>query len=241
MREIAGALELQEATPAIKAEMPLTQTLLEESCWEDVTVGMLENVRKRLRALVKLIEKGKKHIVYTDFEDEIGDDSEVGLPEVTIGLDMARVKKKAQQFLKAHANHLSLQRLRRNQPLTPADLSELEHMLLEAGGTQELIKTAITKSQSLGLFIRSLVGLDREAAMAAFSQFISGTTATADQIQFINLIVEELTQNGVMAPERLYQSPFTDICPEGPDSIFPSAPVDTLISVLAGIRQHAVA
>lgn len=39
--------------------------------WPDVTVSMLENARKRLRDLVKLLERRKRKIVYSDFEDEI--------------------------------------------------------------------------------------------------------------------------------------------------------------------------
>jgi type I restriction enzyme R subunit len=46
---IASALEEQEAIPAIKAQMVLIQSLTGEEWWEDVTVAMLENARKRLR------------------------------------------------------------------------------------------------------------------------------------------------------------------------------------------------
>ena len=240
IRAIAGALEEQEAVPAIKAEMPLIQTIIDEMWWQDVTVGMLENVRKRLRALVKLIEKQKKKIVYTDFEDELGSESAVDLPEIATGLDMARFKDKARQFLRAHENHLALQRLRRNQPLTQTDLAELETMLIDAGGTKALIDHAKEQSHGLGIFIRSLVGLDRETAAAAFDKFISGTTTTADQIEFINLIVEELTQNGTMEPERLYQTPFIDISPQGPDGLFSSATVDQLIVAIREISRGAV-
>lgn len=241
IRGIASALEEQDGVPAIKAEMVLIQSITEETWWEDVTVGMLENVRKRLRALVKLIEKGKKIIVYTNFEDEIGSVTNIDLPEVATGLNMAKFKDKAQQFLKAHENHVALQRLRRNLPLTPTDLSELEHMLIDAGGTKELINSAKEQSHGLGIFIRSLVGLDREASVEAFSQFLTGTTATADQIEFINLIIDELTQNGVMEPERLYQTPFIDISPQGPEGIFPVATIDSLIQILGEIRSRAVA
>jgi type I restriction enzyme R subunit len=55
------------------------------------------------------------------------------------------------------------ERLRRNQPLTKSDVVELERMLLEAGGSPEVIKLA-TQNHGLGIFIRSLVGLDRETA-----------------------------------------------------------------------------
>ena len=237
---ICRALEEQEAVPAIRAQMVLIQSMTSEEWWQDVTVGMLENARKRLRALVKLIEKAKKKIVYTDFEDELGTEAKIDLPEIANGLDMAKFKDKARQFLKAHESHLALQRLRRNQPLTPADLEELERMLMEAGGSKELIAKAAEQSNGLGIFIRSLVGMDREAAMAAFNDFIKGGKATADQLEFINLLVEELTANGVMEPERLYQTPYIDINPQGPDGVFPSN-VNQLFKVIADIRLSAVA
>ncbi|MFZ2170398.1 MAG: type I restriction-modification enzyme R subunit C-terminal domain-containing protein, partial [Methylococcaceae bacterium] len=233
--------EEQEAIPAIKAQMPLIQAITGDEWWQDVTLAMLEIARKNLRALVKLIEKEKKKVVYTDFEDELGDETPVDLPHVGTGMDLAKFRDKARQFLKAHASHVSLQRLRRNQPLTPLDLTELERMLIEAGGSPELISQAKEQGHGLGIFIRSLVGLNREAATQAFSEFISGTTATPNQIEFIDLVVQYLTENGVMEPDSLYESPFTDINPLGPEGVFPSAKVDQMVQVLMEIRQRAVA
>jgi len=92
----------------------------------------------------------------------------------------------------------------------------------------------------LGLFVRSLVGLDREAATEAFSDFLADTTFTVDQIRFVNLIVEHLTDNGVMEARRLYESPFTDHAPHGPDMIFPEAVLDGLILTLDTVRAHAL-
>ncbi|MDD2658114.1 MAG: DEAD/DEAH box helicase family protein [Methylococcales bacterium] len=241
IQAIAGALEEQEAIPAIKVEMQLIQAIAGEEWWGDVTVSMLETARKRLRALVKLIEKGKKIVVYTDFEDELGNETPIDLPQIGAGMDLAKFRDKARQFLKAHESHVALQRLRRNQPLTPPDITELERMLIDAGGSPELINEASEQNHGLGLFIRSLVGLDRETAKQAFSEFISGTTATPNQIEFINLIVEYLTENGVMEPDRLYESPFTDISPQGPEGVFPSAKVDRVIQTLVEIRQRAAA
>lgn len=160
--------------------MSLIQSVAGEEWWVDVTVPMLESVRRKLRALVKFIPKGQKKIVYTNFEDEIGVGTTVALPQVNVGLNMARFREKARQFLIAHQSHLSLQRLRRNQPLTLSDLRELEKMLVEAGGTPALINEAREQSHGLGIFIRSLVGLGREAAMQAFSDFLSGSTATPE-------------------------------------------------------------
>lgn len=241
IQAIASALEEQAAIPSIMAEMVLIQSVASDEWWEDVTVPMLETVRKRLRALVKLIPKGQKKIVYTNFEDELGEATTIELPQVTAGLNMAKFKEKARQFLKAHETHISLQRLRRNQPLTQADLTELEKMLIEAGGSQALINEAKEQSHGLGIFIRTLVGLDREAAMHEFSSFISGTISTPNQIEFIDLIIQELTQNGVMEADRLFQSPFTDIDAKGPLGIFPPVTVTQIVQVLAEIRERAAA
>jgi type I restriction enzyme R subunit len=54
------------------------------------------------------------------------------------------------------------------------------------------------KQQGLGLFIRALVGLDREAAKAAFASFLSGKSLTSSQIEFINLIIDHLTEHGTI-------------------------------------------
>ena len=241
LQAIASALEAQEAIPAIKAQMVLIQSIASEEWWEGVTVAMLEAARKKLRLLIKLIEKGQKNVIYTDFEDELGDGTTIDLPGVGTGMNLAKFKDKARQFLRAHESHLSLQRLRRNQPLTPSDLEELGRMLVQAGGSAEVIKQATEQSHGLGIFIRSLVGLDRETAKQAFSQFVVGTTATASQLEFIDLIVQYLTENGVMDAARLYESPFTDISQQGPEAVFSASKVTEMVRVLEEIRERAVA
>lgn len=241
IQAIANALQGQEAIPAIKAQMVLIQSVAGDEWWEDVTIAMLEAARKKLRALVKLIEKSKKNIVYTDFEDELGESTTITLPGVSTGMNLAKFKDKARQFLKAHDGHLSLQRLRRNQPLTPSDLDELGKMLVQAGGSTEVIQQATEQSHGLGIFIRSLVGLDLETAKQAFSQFVLGTTVTPNQLEFIDLIVKYLTENGVMDAARLYESPFTDISQQGPDALFPPTRVTEMFAVLDEIRERAAA
>ena len=206
-----------------------------------MTLGMLENARKRLRALIKLIEKSKRKVVYTDFIDELGADAIIDLPEITNGLDMSKFKDKVRQFLKAHEDHISLQRLRRSQPLTASDLNELERMLIEAGGSQDLLKKAVAESLGLGIFIRSLIGMDRDAVVQEFNALIAGSTATPDQIEFIDLMVSELTANGMMDAQRLYESPFLDISPQGPEGLFPSAKVEQMVQLLDVIKQRAMA
>ena len=91
------------------------------------------------------------------------------------------------------------------------------------------------------LFVRSLVGLDREAATEAFDRYLSDASFSANQLRFIQLVVEHLTANGVMEVARLYESPFTDNAPQGPDMIFTEDQVDGIVSILDQVRVRAVA
>jgi type I restriction enzyme R subunit len=115
-------------------------------------------------------------------------------------------------------------------------------MLLESGvGASEEIGRAKVESQGLGLFVRSLIGLEREAAKAALGVFLNGKTWSANQIEFVNLIVNHLTEHGVMEAARLYESPFTDLTPRGPEGLFSDPQVEALLSVLSSVRANALA
>src|SRR5947207_15955698 len=99
----------------------------------------------------------------------------------------------------------------------------------------------IRSDGKLGLFVRSLVGLDREAAQRALDGFLVGTTATANQIQFINLVIDYLTQSGWMSAAQLYDTPFTDFSPKGVEGVFNPDQVSQIVAVLDSIRERAAA
>jgi len=125
--------------------------------------------------------------------------------------------------------------------LTKEDLDRLEKILVEVGAGTPNDLSKIRSDGELGLFVRSIVGLDREAAKREFDGFLTGKTLTASQIQFVNLVVEYLTQAGWMSAAQLYESPFTDFSPRGVEGVFDSAQVGQLLSVLDEVRQTAVA
>jgi type I restriction enzyme, R subunit len=242
VRAIAGLLEEKSAIPMVRDQMALIQEVQTDEWWVDVTVPMLELVRRRLRHLAKLIEKAKRRVVFADFEDVIGLEERVDLPGLAAGWDFEKFRAKAQAFLREHQDHAAIWKLRMNRPLNASDLTELERMLVESGvGGPDQIDRAKQESHGFGLFVRSLVGLDRGAAKEALAGFLSGKTLGANQIEFVNLIVDHLTEHGVMPAALLYESPFTDITPRGPDGLFASAEVDELIATLLRVRATAVA
>lgn len=241
VQEITSALLSQTAIPSVRAQQQLLDQLAGDEWWVDVTLPMLELARRPVRALVGFVEKTRRAIVCSDFADEVGESSIVDLPGVLPGTNWERFRAKARAYLRDHEDHLALQRLRRNHQLTWDDLAALEAMLVESGaGAEADIARAREEAHGLGLFVRSLVGLDREAATAAFDRYLSDASFTANQLHFVQPVVEHLTANGVMEVARLYESSFTDSAPQGPDMIFSEQQVDRIVGILHSVRQHAL-
>jgi type I restriction enzyme R subunit len=224
----------------VAGQLELIRDLLTDEWWQDVTVPMLEEVRRHLRALVGLIETSAQEPLYTNFADELGELRELDAAALLSRDEFQQFRLRAREFLRAHEDHLTMQRLRRNQPLTPADLDELQSFLLSHGvGTEQAIERAAEESNGLGLFIRSLVGLDRNAAKELFAEFLAEGTHTATQIRFINEIIDELTSRGVMDPVRLYDPPFSDLAPMGPEGLFSSKEAGEIFDLLSLIQSRA--
>lgn len=239
---IAEMLEEQANIPMVREQLIVIEEIQSKEWWQDVTVVMLEQVRKKLRNLVQFIEKRSRKVLFTDFEDDMGVATSFDLLGIPLPHDMDRFRAKARAFLRNHQDHIAIHRLRMNKPLTVNDLEALENMLAEndIGDTETIIR-AKEESQGLGLFVRSLIGLDRGAAKEALAGFLEGSTLSANQIEFIDLIINHLTEHGIMSASLLYESPFTDIAPRGPDDLFTSDQIDCLVTVLDHIRATAEA
>jgi type I restriction enzyme R subunit len=233
---IAGALEDQQSIPVIQEQLALIQDIQADEWWVDVSYPMLEEVRKRLRLLVPLIERSKKGVVYSDFQDEIGKGTVVDLPGTggAVGsTEFLQFRKKAEHFLKQNLGEAVVAKVRSGAPLNAVDISELQRLLVAAGiGSDDSFAVASEKAGSFGLFIRSLVGLDRGAAKAAFAEFLDDKRYSKNQIEFVNLIIDELTDRGVVEAGRVYESPYDGVAPEGPEAIFVKADLDRIFDKL---------
>jgi len=221
--DIAMLLEDKPTIPAVAKELAFLDAIQREEFWQDISLGELEEIRLRLRGLVSVLDRTERTVVFTDFRDEIvqvRDEQLVAMPRMT----GEQYEKKLKEYLRDHQEHIAVLKLRRNEPLTPSDLEELERMLTEIGDDngQALLADLLQRSGSPSLpwFVRSLVGLDRAAAQAAFSQFLGDRSLTASQIRFIELIIDQLTARGVMEASALYEPPFSDLHSGGPDDLF---------------------
>lgn len=238
-QDLAARLLEKISIPMVAAEAERLQAIATDDWWTDVTPEELEVARLRLRGLMRLLEAERRDPIYTDFADTLTEARPVKLPAMSSGIDIRRFTEKSRVFLQSHHDDISIQRLRRNKPLTQSDLDAFEALLLESGADKAIINAAAARAGGLGLFVRSLVGLDRAAAQEAFMEFISDGTLNDRQLRFLDLIIAELTSTGVMAADRLFESPYTDVAPAGPDSVFPGK-VEVIVDILHRVRNHAM-
>ena len=234
---VASALEdLGTTIPDVVKQLELITAIQTDEWWVDATYPMLEDARKHLRGLVHLIERTKKNVLYSDFADELGPAEEVVLPGTggAVGSnEFDQFRKKAEHFLKENLADDVVAKVRSGETLTLVDMQALQRVLVGAGiGDTDTFAEASKRAGSFGLFIRSLVGLDRAAAMRAFSKFLDDKHYNANQIRFVQMVIEFLADNGTIDPRRIYDSPFISVAPQGPELLYSSSDADEFFEIV---------
>lgn len=221
--EIAMLLEDKASIPSVAAQLEYIASIQNQEFWERISLDELEEMRLRLRGLVPFLDRKKRKIIYTDFKDEvlgIREEQAIHIPKMT-GTQYA---KKVEDYLRNHLDDVVISRLRSNQPLTTDDLKSLEKTLIEIGEDDgaSLLSDLLARSEmpSLAYFVRGMVGMDRAAAQAAFSEFLTDRSLTPPQIRFVEMIIDQLTSRGVMDASALYEPPFINLHAGGPDELF---------------------
>lgn len=241
--ELASQLETMESIPAVRAELTLIQEVQTGEYWQDITLPMIEHLRRKLRGLMHLIERRTSNPVYTMLTDQIGESTEIVLADFSTGINLAQYKKKVEAFIRANENHVAIGKLKHNKPLTPLDLSELERFVYESQPviSREKFEECFGSAQSLPIFIRSLVGMDRNAAKEAFGEFLDNNRYSSQQIRFVEMIIDRLTVHGVIEPGQLYEPPFTALHHQGLDGAFGDADADAIVMAISEINSRLVA
>ncbi|MBR5637279.1 MAG: restriction endonuclease subunit R, partial [Pseudobutyrivibrio sp.] len=193
--------------PEILAQKELITKILQTDYVDRAGVEDFEYIRENLRNLMKYLPH-KKLRYDTDFADDILDsqwnESELENDE------LKNYKAKAEFYIRQHQDNIVIAKLRTNQPLTSLDITTLEDILWKEVGTKEDYEHEYGQ-KPLGEFVRSIVGLDMNAAKEAFSEFLDETNYDSRQIYFVNQIVEYIVHNGMLTDlSVLQESPFTD-------------------------------
>lgn len=193
--------------PEIQTQADLIDKILNTDYVENAGINEFEEIREKLRDLMKYIPKHK--IRYdTNFDDELlsieWNESELENDE------LKNYKAKAEYYIRRHQDNIAIAKLKTNQPLTATDVQSLEEILWREVGTKQDYEHEFG-TKPLGEFVREIVGLDMNAAKEAFSEYLTNTSLDSRQIYFVNQIIEYIVHNGMMKDlSVLQESPFTD-------------------------------
>ena len=206
MKRVSGIAGVANI-PEIQAQTDFIQRLLNTDYVERAGIEELEEIREKLRDLMKYIPKSYPKY-RTNFEDDLlsmeWQESELEND------DLKNYKAKAEHYIRQHKDHIVIAKLRTNKPLTDTDVNALEEILWKEVGTKQDYEKEVGE-KPLGEFVREIVGLDMNAAKEAFSDYLENSNLDSRQIYFVNQIVEYIVHNGMLKDFRVLQeSPFTD-------------------------------
>ncbi|CAK2471397.1 type I restriction enzyme, R subunit [Vibrio crassostreae] len=240
--EFVEQLEAKSTIPAVQAQLQLIQDIQTQEFWQNIHLVTLEELRRKLRNLMFALDKDKKEMVYTNFEDEVQGVHDVTNVYKNPSVDLAQYRKKIELYIQDHQDQLTIQKLKRNKAITQADLDVLEGLLLVASGMSdvETYREKILQEKPLGTFIRELVGLDMNAAKEAFSSFLDEEAYNAEQIQFVDQVIDYLVNNGILDMSQLFEPPFTDNHGESAYGFFDEGSVVELFGVIRNVNANAV-
>jgi type I restriction enzyme R subunit len=226
--------------PVVARHVEFLTDVAGEDWWQDITLPMLETMRRTMRGLVRLIPAKHRAIVYTDFEDELGELTPAELKGLETGTDRTKFERKVRTYLRSHSDNLVVQKLLRGRQITSSDLDELKNIFLDLGfGTEADIDQIANEHAGFGLFLRSITGLSRETAMRAFDSFQQGRKLSASEYNFVELIIDSLTKNGYLNVDDLYEQPFRRL--GDPDIVFrKTSDIDIIVDVLNVVRSTAI-
>lgn len=193
--------------PEIKVQAELIDKILHTDYIDNCGINEFEEIRKKLRNLMKYIPHTKLRYD-TNFEDNILD---ISWNESELeNDDLKNYKAKAEYYIRKHQDNEAIKKLKSNIPLSHSDIVALQKILWSELGTKEEYEQEYG-SKPLGELVREIVGLDMNAAKAAFSEYLESNNLDSRQIYFVNQIIEYIVYNGMMKDlSVLQESPFTD-------------------------------
>src|SRR5690606_35178589 len=235
---IAKNLYKKRNIPKVNEKLGLIRQIQEEEFWRNTNVNIAENLRVELRDLLKFIEKEQVKTVYTDFSDEIQLHK---VKEVDIMPTYSRLKSykdRVESFIRKNKSHLVIDKLHKNIPITPKELELLETFLFnEELGTKEEYENEYGE-QPLGIFIRSIVGLDIEVVNSLFANFIEDKNLKPVQITFIQTLINYLNNNGTLDKKLLTQPPFNEASDDGIIGLFEEHDVRKIVSIINQVNEN---
>jgi type I restriction enzyme R subunit len=205
---IAQLLQDKTTIPQVKEKIEVIKELQTENFWTNLSLSHLERIRLEIRDIMKFLKGDKKATFDVNIEDEIVDGGEAkGIVVLTT------YKQRVIDYLASNlASNTAIQKILKIEKLEHKDIVELENILWKELGTKEEYDK-YTQNRfvegNVAVFIRSMIGVDREIAVDKFSHFLSDNQLNSQQQEYVKTIINYVCENGDITREVIAnESPF---------------------------------
>lgn len=202
--------EKKASIPQVQAKMAVIDEVLTPQFWEHKNINRLEYARVELRELIQYLEgEGNSRTFTVNITDIFEQDN--------TGVNIQPVKtycKRAEDYLREHLpDDPALQKIYRLETLDDRDIAHLEQIFWHELGTQDeyvALTHANPYMHHVAAFIRSIIGLEKDAALEKYRQLIHRAELTRMQEEYLLMIIRYVSENGDIAPMVLQQPPFSN-------------------------------
>ncbi|MCL2859282.1 MAG: DEAD/DEAH box helicase family protein [Oscillospiraceae bacterium] len=194
--------------PQIKEKSELIMKACEVGYWIESSFFEIEKARLELRSLIQFIEDEGRKAMYTDFTDTIAvtvmDEKEEYKPK---SYDFSDYRKKVRKYFESNMENLTITKIRENKKLTKSEKRDIERILFEELGSKEDFNNTFGSTSVIEV-VRQIVGLDKQTANSIFAKYINDNRLNTKQIEFVKLLIEYVSKNGIISMEELMEQPF---------------------------------
>lgn len=245
---IALMAQLPINVNAVRDKLSTIEKVRSGQFWKQVAdhsdVAALETVRVELRGIMRhrVIGPtvGGKPRVLDITEDASKIEFGRHMPKLE-GTELVAYRQRVEQVLTGlFETNPTLRKIRRSEPVTESDLTALVSLVLTQHPDVNLAWLTDFYPDTAGdlaAAIRTIVGLEPEVVAERFSEFFARhPQLSAKQQRFMALLQNHIAKFGVVTLDKLYDAPFTQVSPDGPDGVFDDAAVEELIAVIHRFR-----
>lgn len=228
----------------VRAKASEVASVQEESYWQGAHFDSLEKTRINLRSIIHLRDKGatppSDPLLIYDIQENAAGIEINERPTHIRNIDFEIYRQEVEKTLTPlFEKNPVLQKIRAGEPVTPAELAELNALVHTQNAAVDLNLLAQFYPEStagIDQLLRTLVGLDTAAINDQFTTFVQQhhISLTALQQRFIGLLKSEICRKGKMAIADLYEQPFIALHQNGIDGLFENEQAQLIADFVAG-------
>ena len=225
----------------VREKADVIKRVKSDEFWSDVSVMVLESIRKPLREIMH----HREHKGTTPLPPKVIDvtEDETGVyytrrPTNLKTVDMKAYQQIIETELKRHFDsNPTLRKIRAGIPVSETDIQALVSLVLvqSPNASRDVLEEFFSDTAvPLDFAIRSIVGLDSDAVASCFAKFAQKhPKLTAKQTRFLGLLQNHIARFGSITLDHLYEQPFTILDANGLDGVFEKPEeIDDLLDIL---------